>query len=494
MFQWAAHVHSWQWQKTTGEAMKQRNECSRGRVHTRQHNPHTAMAAALGLALTAVSIGAHAATQLVTNCNDAGSGSMRAAIGAAISGDVVDASGLTCSSISLSTGALAVTVNDLAVRGPGATYLTVTNGAKYGRVIRHEGTGVLNLYGLTVTGGAVSPNATEAGTRGGCIYSAGTVNLGNLLDPGDAASGVVVSDCTAVSTQANVAAEGGGIFSAKGVGLSHSVVTHSRAVAQDQATLDMGGGIATSDANFHSSFAMKYSEVSQCSATGPQGSGGGISAPFMDTVTILHSTIADNVATAKSGGAYIGSHTGQTVQIDNSTVSGNTSGYDGGLRVNVVSGSQAGLIKMYATTITDNQATTAIAFTAGAWLVGPALIESTIAAGNFVAGTPANLYFSNLGTAGNPGSNNLVGVASDRPSGANWIVAADPGLGLLANHGGFTRTHLLLANSQAVNAGNNNLHSTNEQRGPGFQRVIGSAPDIGATEFDPDRIFNNGFD
>jgi hypothetical protein len=214
----------------------------------------------------------------------------------------------------------------------------------------------------------------------------------------------------------------------------------------------------------------------------------------MDTVTISHSTIANNSATGKAGGAYVGSGTGQTVEIDNSTISGNTSAYDGGLLINVVSGPQHGFISVYATTITDNDATNAAAFTGGARLLGDTLIESTIAAGNFSAGSQNNLSFSNAGSAGNTGSNNLVGVTSDRPSGANWIVAADPGLGLLANHGGFTRTHLLTANSPAVNAGNNNVHSTNDQRGPGFPRVIGSAPDIGATEFDPDRIFNNGFD
>jgi hypothetical protein len=74
------------------------------------------------------------------------------------------------------------------------------------------------------------------------------------------------------------------------------------------------------------------------------------------------------------------------------------------------------------------------------------------------------------------------------------VVAADPKLGPLVNRGGLTRIHLPLANSPAINVGNNAFNATSDQRGPRFPRVIGSAADIGAAEYDPDRIFNNGFD
>lgn len=451
-----------------------------------QHNAPTALAAALGLALAAISGGGNAATKVVTNCNDSGSGSMRAAISAAVSGDVVDASGLQCSKISLSTGALAISVDNLTVIGAGREHLTIINGAKYGRVLRHTGTGLLLLKGMTISSGYVSLAAPESDTRGGCIYSAGAVTLGNFFDSTDKASGVDVTDCNAVSKQAGVLAQGGGIYAKTGVALANSTVTHSNAVAQSSATNSYGGGIAL----FGGALSMKYSEVSNCAAKGLNGFGGGIQAGFVDTVTVKHSTIAGNSASGKAGGAYLGSYTGGQVLIENSTISGNTAAFDGGMLVNVASSSPAGLIKMYASTITNNNATNSTAATGGVDFAGPTQIESTIAAGNFVAGVQANVLFFTTPS----GSNNLVGTTFDKPSGSNWIVAADPKLGPLANHGGTTRTHLPLANSPVINAGNNSSNATADQRGSGFPRIIGSAPDIGATEFDPDRIFNNGFD
>ena len=451
-----------------------------------QHNAHTALAAALGLALAAMSGGSHAATHFPLNCNDSGNYSLRTAISASMSGDTVDLRGLACSKISLSTGALAVTVANLTVIGAGREHLTITNGAKYGRVFRHTGTGSLLLKGMTISSGYVSLASPEADTRGGCIYSAGAVTLGNFFDPTDKASGVDLTDCNAVSTHADVRAKGGGIYAKTGVALANSTVTHSNAVAQSAATYSAGGGIALSGG----AFSMKYSEVSNCAARGTHGAGGGIYAPFVDTATVKYSTIAGNSSGGKAGGAYLGSDTGNQVLIENATISGNTAAFDGGMVVNVAVHSPAGLIKMYASTITNNDATNASSLSGGLAFAGPAQIESTVASGNFVDGVQANLSFFPAPS----GSNNLVGNTYDKPSGSNWIVAPDPKLGPLANHGGNTRTHLPLANSPVLNAGNNTNNSTTDQRGPGFPRIIGSSPDIGATEFDPDRIFNNGFD
>ena len=58
--------------------------------------------------------GAHAAVRLVTNCNDSGSGSLRNTVASALSGDTIDMTGLTCSTILLTSrrdrGATAVAV------------------------------------------------------------------------------------------------------------------------------------------------------------------------------------------------------------------------------------------------------------------------------------------------------------------------------------------------------------------------------------------------
>ena len=81
-----------------------------------------AVAIAAVFALTAPA--AYAIT-VVTNCYDAGIGSLRAAVGVAVEGDTVDASGLTtaspgCSSstITLTTGDIVATRHDLTIKGP----------------------------------------------------------------------------------------------------------------------------------------------------------------------------------------------------------------------------------------------------------------------------------------------------------------------------------------------------------------------------------------
>ena len=74
-------------------------------------------------------------------------------------------------------------------------------------------------------------------------------------------------------------------------------------------------------------------------------------------------------------------------------------------------------------------------------------------------------------------------------------ITLDPSLGPLVNNGGGARTHALSAGSVAIDAGsggNTNLES--DQRGTGFARPIGAAQDIGAFEYDGDRIMTNGYD
>ena len=52
----------------------------------------------------------------------------------------------------------------------------------------------------------------------------------------------------------------------------------------------------------------------------------------------------------------------------------------------------------------------------------------------------------------------------------------------LADNGGATRTHRLAAGSPAIDAGSASADLTTDQRGAGFTRSAGAAPDIGAYE------------
>jgi hypothetical protein len=70
-------------------------------------------------------------------------------------------------------------------------------------------------------------------------------------------------------------------------------------------------------------------------------------------------------------------------------------------------------------------------------------------------------------------------------------------LAALADNGGLTPTIGLLPGSPAIDAGDNWTGLEYDQRGPGYLRVNGTAPDIGAFEAPavlPDAIFANGFD
>src|SRR3954463_10273345 len=73
----------------------------------------------------------------VTSCaDDGGTDTLRHAVLVASSGDTVDLSGLSCSTITLAAGAIGVDVDDLTIEGPGASRLTI-DAAHASRVIRH---------------------------------------------------------------------------------------------------------------------------------------------------------------------------------------------------------------------------------------------------------------------------------------------------------------------------------------------------------------------
>jgi len=126
-------------------------------------------------------------------------------------------------------------------------------------------------------------------------------------------------------------------------------------------------------------------------------------------------------------------------------------------------------------------------------------LESTIVANNLAAGS-----FSDIGGSGTVnGSHNIVLSSTDTlpPD----TIAADPGLGVLADHGGQTMTMPLLPGSPAIDAGSNELNANCDQRAGNFsqydnfitmyERVIGANADIGAYETGADdEIFPNGFD
>ncbi|MEO7433328.1 MAG: choice-of-anchor Q domain-containing protein [Dokdonella sp.] len=423
----------------------------------------------------------------VTNCNDAGPGSLRDAVASAASGDTVDASALTCGTITLTTGQMSTIAQYLTIQGPGPDALTITaNHAS--RILLHAGTGVLTVYGMTVREGRLSTYGT-APARGGCIFSTGKVTLGSLVNR-TRQQGVVVEDCSVESHAENVTAFGGGVFAIRGVGLSASVVSGNVA-SSPLSGGSFGGGVAVVSTPYgfaYGTFLSKYSEI-RGNVAGAVGGGLYVRAT---TAGLLGTTFAGNNAGASSGGggAFILLDDGDAV-IQNTTVSGNRSA-TGRAALTVFGGT----ITVAGATITGNQTQTTSGsnFVGGAEFHGSSIdLESSIFSGNLLSGAPSDLLtVSPSNTI--VGANNLVGAAVGIVPPNGLITTNNPGLGPLINNGGFTRTHAVLAASPAIDTGNNSQNIPLDQRGPGFPRVIGAAADIGAFERDPNAIFRGGFD
>jgi len=178
--------------------------------------------------------------------------------------------------------------------------------------------------------------------------------------------------------------------------------------------------------------------------------GGGILA--FGTVTLTNATVSDNTAINGSGGA-IWANNGGTIR--NSTIAFNSANNGGGIFRNN----------------------------------GTIDIGNTIVAKN-TAGTSPDIGSNVIGTGYTNAGNNLIGdntgfTAAFTNSVNGTITGVDPLLAPLANNGGAPQTHTLKTGSPALNAGNNALIPmgvTEDQRGAGFDRIVGGTVDIGSYE------------
>ena len=113
----------------------------------------------------------------VTNCDDAGPGSLRDTVEAAVDGDTVDLSGLSCSRISLTTGAIVFGANNLAIDGPGENKLMI-DGALSGAVLYHLGSGTLVVNDLSI--GYGFKYRSDNTVTGSCVHTQGNALLTNV--------------------------------------------------------------------------------------------------------------------------------------------------------------------------------------------------------------------------------------------------------------------------------------------------------------------------
>ncbi len=469
-----------------------------------------AMQRLLGIDKLGVVIGA---TIPVSNCNDSGSGSLRAAVALAGSGDTIDMSGLSCT-VNLASS-IVTSVNDLTIQGNPNSKYPIISGQDTVEPLVHGGTGTLTLSGVTVRDGRFATASSSWTGSGGCIYSKGNVVLQDSTR---------VKYCTAEHTGVNPAT-GGAIYSTGyTMVLGGSVVTGGNAIANSDAA--MGGGIyakggvtvkygtVTSNSAFTSSGAFtrgggiyskadltaKYASIgnniaSSGTSTIDVGGGAWISGSTAITRSSVHGNRADSAAAMLLGRNGTGTSGIYESTIANNTASASNSKYGGGMYLGNTS-------TINNCTISGNTEKNGADKKYGAgFLIKNGVnvaMSSTIVSGNFLIDSSTNNLNSDIrGNSTTPavitGDHNLVGITKYASTPGDTINNGDPKLGVLKSNGGFTLTKAVLPGSPAINVGFANGFTT-DQRGSGFVRTYGPAPDIGAFELGGDTIFANGFD
>src|SRR6266550_4087180 len=391
--------------------------------------------------LFAVAIPALADIIVVTNTNDTGPGSLRQALADANDGDTITFA--VTGTIGLTSGELLVD-KSIIISGPGADNLAVNGNAK-SRVFEIGSGRSVSISGMTIVNGDASGDVPD----GGGIYNDhATLTLG---------------DCTVSNNSAF--RDGGGILNDGAALIVNNCVISSNVTGND------GGGICNEDNGGNASLQITDSVLSTNSAE----FGGGICHDGRmggtATASISNSTLSSNSGGYGGGAIFsIGDVGGATLTINNSTISGNSApAYGGGIY-------NHSTLTISNSTLSDSAAVHG----------GSIYNEAFVWIGNTVlkAGAKGENIFNNGGTITSLGYSLSSDDAGGFLTGPGDQINADPMLGPLQDNGGPTFTHTLLPGSPAIDAGDPSFTPPPifDQRGPGFDRVVGGRIDIGSFE------------
>jgi hypothetical protein len=203
-------------------------------------------------------------------------------------------------------------------------------------------------------------------------------------------------------------------------------------------------------------------------------SGGGLYSFFSTTTNIVRSTISGNVATDVGGGMRsLGN-----AEIINSTISGNESigWYGGALFVT------DGVVNLTNATVADNVSPAGAPADLFVGTFGESSATLTLA-NTLVSSAQENCFVApwGAGVVTLTADHNNVFTDGTCFPGASDQVVADAGIGPLADNGGPTLTHALLAGSPAIDTADNAVCPATDQRGVARD----AACDVGAFEFVP---------
>ncbi len=456
----------------TDSNREQRRAMAKGRRRRAAGAALTASTAALGATAMLLAGGAAPAganTFTVTTTNDAGAGSLRQAIIDAnnnAGADIITFDPAVTGTITLASD-LDVVDDDVDIQGPGASVLTVDADGFNAFGFDFAAS---SISGLTITGGN-SAGSFGDNSGGGIALYGGSLSVTGVVLTGNYADN-----------------DGGGAWCNSGDSSADAVMTITDSVITGNGARGAGGGLYVSSCDL----AVVSTTVSGNTS---EGNGGGLYSRGDSTVAIHNSTISGNQAVSAGGGVFA---SGGTVGISNSTISGNTATSEGG-----------GIYAVY-TAVTLDQDT--ITNNSGATIGGVAIVEgrgksvgstqtdAERSEARSAAAAPGQVESSGTIIAGNTGTD--VGTVGELIATSSIIGSIDPGttftdnggnqlgvnplLGPLANNGGPTQTHALLAGSPAIDKGPNPVASfplnDNDQRGAGFPRVVAGTVDVGAFE------------
>jgi S-layer homology domain len=264
---------------------------------------------------------AAAATAIVTNGNDVGSGSLRQAIADAAPGDTITfAPNVT--TVTLTTAELAI-AKDLTIQGNSQDTVLIERSIESGTPefrIFHITAGTVSISGLSIAQGKTfSDSLSDASQAGGGLrVSGGSLELADS----------VVRD--------NRATLGGGLAV-----VGPGTLTIARSVVQDNSAY-FGGGIISYRGN---------ATLTQTTVSENQGSEGGGLSTYQGTLSLSDTSVVGNTSNGPGGGI---SNREGLVSLVNVTVRGNTAQSGGGIESFDVSDSLGGDPNLLPTTNLTN--------------------------------------------------------------------------------------------------------------------------------------------
>ncbi|TWU24578.1 choice-of-anchor Q domain-containing protein [Bythopirellula polymerisocia] len=305
---------------------------------------------------------------------------------------------------------------------------------------------------LTITGPGANLLSIDAGLGGDGLKNGNGYRIFNIDDGTDTDIDVEISGLTLTGGDVGGVSPnsyGGAIFNRENLTLTSNTLSGNSASGNGGAVSNYGTATIT------------QSTLSDNSATGL---GGGLH-NFMGTVSITQSTLSGNSASESGGGVF---NLDGTVMITRSTLSGNSAIENGGGVYNAL----------------------------GTAMITQSIISgNTAATGGEISNVFSTLTLDSFNLIGDNSKSNLqalsgvIGGTSDILATSNGTNPTDLAsiLTPLADNGGPTQTHALVAGSPAINAGDPSIlfdPAEFDQRGTPFVRVKNDRIDIGAIESD----------